>query len=148
VQNLSRQVQIPKDGTSSRTIHHDERVKVLVLGFAGGPELPAHSISEPVILQVLQGNARVTLDGEEKEMSGGSLIFIEANLPHALYARNDLIMRLTSLTGPQVKKIALSFADEVPVVSSALTRDSAFLPSLRTGGQVDYTKAKNALEFG
>ena len=100
VQNLLQQVQIPKDGISSHTIHHDDRIKVVVLGFAGGQEL-SYSLSEPAILEVLKGDARVTLDGEENELSGGSWVQMEAGLPHAIYARSDVIMLLTTLSGAQ-----------------------------------------------
>ncbi len=36
VENLLTHAEIPKDGSVSTTIHHDERVKVSLLGFSGG----------------------------------------------------------------------------------------------------------------
>ena len=53
---------------------------------------------------ILQGDARVTLDNEEKEFSVGSWAYMEANLPHSIYARTDVIMLLTMLTGVQPAK--------------------------------------------
>jgi len=104
IQNLLTQVQIPPDGTPSRTINQDETVKVLVFGFVGGQELSQHTASVPALVQILQGDARVNLDGEEQELSAGSWIYLEANLPHAIYARTDMIMLLTMLTGAQPTK--------------------------------------------
>jgi quercetin dioxygenase-like cupin family protein len=40
----------------------------------------------------------VTLDGAEKELSSGSWVVMEANLPHAVYARTDAVMLLTMFT--------------------------------------------------
>jgi quercetin dioxygenase-like cupin family protein len=54
-------------------------------------------------MEILQGDARVTLDGDEKEFSAGSWVFMEAKLPHAVYARTDVIMLLTMLTGTAEK---------------------------------------------
>jgi quercetin dioxygenase-like cupin family protein len=99
VENLLQAVEIPKDGTLSRTIHRDDRVKIVLFGFAGGQELSQHTAGVPAIIEIVQGDARVTLDGDEKELSAGSWVFMEANLAHSIYARTDVIMLLTMLTG-------------------------------------------------
>lgn len=103
VENLLSNIEIPKDGTLSRTLHRDDTVKVVLFGFAGGQELSQHTASVPAIIEVLQGDVRVTLDGEEKELSSGSWIFMDANLPHAVYAKTDTVMLLTMLTGSERK---------------------------------------------
>ena len=99
IENLLNELEIPKDGTLSRTLHRDDRVKVVLFGFAGGQELSQHTASVPAMIEILSGEARVTLDGEEKELSGGSWVFMEANLPHAVYAKSDVVMLLTMLNG-------------------------------------------------
>lgn len=103
VENLLKAVEIPKDGTLSRTIHRDDRVKIVLFGFAGGQELSQHTAAVPAIIEIIQGDARVTLDGEEKELSAGSWVFMEAKLQHAIYARTDVVMLLTMLTGADQK---------------------------------------------
>jgi quercetin dioxygenase-like cupin family protein len=103
IESLMKSVEIPKDGTLSRTIHRDDHVKIVLFGFAGGQELSQHTASVPAILEIVQGDVRVILDGEEKELSGGSWVFMEANLPHAVYARTDAVMLLTILTGAEGK---------------------------------------------
>lgn len=99
IENLLKELEIPKDGTLSRTIHRDDKVKVVLFGFAGGQELSQHTASVPAIIEILSGEARVTLDGEEKELSRGSWVFMDANLPHAIYARTEVVMLLTMLNG-------------------------------------------------
>ncbi len=99
IENLLKELGIPKDGTLSRTIHRDDKVKVVLFGFAGGQELSQHTASVPAIIEILSGEARVTLDGEEKELSRGSWVFMDANLPHAIYARTEVVMLLTMLNG-------------------------------------------------
>jgi quercetin dioxygenase-like cupin family protein len=101
IENLLQEVEIPKDGTLSRTLHRDDRVKIVLFGFAGGQELSQHTAAVPAIFEIVRGEARITLDGEEKELAAGSWVFMDANLPHAVYARTDVVMLLTMLTGAQ-----------------------------------------------
>jgi len=104
VDNLLKEFQIPQDGTLSRTIYRDDNVKVVLIGFAGGQELSERTASVPAIIEILQGDARVTLDNEEKGFSAGSWAHMDANLPHSIYARTDVIMLLTMLIGAQALK--------------------------------------------
>lgn len=97
IDDLRKTIEIPKDGTLSRTIHQDERAKIVLFGLAGGQELSRHTAASAAMVEILQGQVRFTLDGEEKELSTGSWVFMEANLPHAVYARSDAIMLLTLL---------------------------------------------------
>jgi len=99
IENLVSAVEIPKDGTLSRTIHQDKNVKVVLFGFAGGQELSQHMASVPAMIQIIQGDVRFTFDGDERELSAGSWAYMEANTPHAVYARSDAVMLLTMLTG-------------------------------------------------
>jgi quercetin dioxygenase-like cupin family protein len=74
-------------------------VKVVLFGFAGGQELSQHTASVPAMIEIVQGEVRLTLDGEEKELSAGSWVYMEANLSHAVYAKTDAVMLLTMMTG-------------------------------------------------
>jgi len=103
IDNLTSAIEIPKDGTLSRTIHRDNQVKVVLFGFAGGQELSQHTASVPAMIEIVQGEVRLTLDGDEKELSAGSWVFMEANVPHAVYAETDAVMLLTMLTGAEPK---------------------------------------------
>ena len=95
VENLLTQVEIPKDRSISLTIHNDERVKVVLFGFSAGQELSRHTTTSPVILEIVQGDARVTLDAETKELTRGSWMFLEADLPHSVYAKTEVVMLQT-----------------------------------------------------
>lgn len=103
IDSLTNSIEIPKDGTLSRTIRRDDRVKVVLFGFSGGQELSQHTASVPAMIEIVQGEVRLTLDGDEKELSAGSWVFMEANVPHAVYAKTDTVMLLTMLTGAQPK---------------------------------------------
>ncbi len=103
IEDFTKEVQIPKDGILSRTIHSDDYAKVLLFGFAAGQELSQHTAAVPAMLQIIQGEARISFDGTIHEMAPGSFAYMEAKLPHSVYAKTDLVMLLTMLTGAQPK---------------------------------------------
>ncbi len=98
IDSLMSAIEIPKDGTLSRTLHRDERVKVVLFGFSAGQELSQHTASVPAMIEIVRGEVRFTLGGEERELSEGSWLFMDANVPHAVYAKTDAVMLLTMLT--------------------------------------------------
>ncbi len=51
--DLARQIEVPTDGTLSRTIHQDERLKVVLFAFSAGQELSEHTASMPAIMHFL-----------------------------------------------------------------------------------------------
>jgi quercetin dioxygenase-like cupin family protein len=101
IDNVTQAIEIPQDGTLSRTIHKDEHVKVVLFGFAAGQELSQHTASVPAMVQIVNGEVRFTLDGDEKELSAGAWLYMQANVPHAVYAKSNTVMLLTMMTGAQ-----------------------------------------------
>jgi len=91
---------IPADSIVSRALHHDERVKVTLFGFAAGQELSEHTASKPAILQVVAGEGTFGLGAERVEVGPGSWAFMAPNLPHTVVARTPLVMLLTMLKAP------------------------------------------------
>src|SRR5262245_38414135 len=53
--DVGQQAQPPDKGILSRTLHNDDRLKVVLFGFAPGEELSEHTASMPAILHFLQG---------------------------------------------------------------------------------------------
>ena len=55
--DLAKEVQPPDKGILSRTLFSDDRLKVVLFGFAQGEELSEHTASMPAVLHFLQGEA-------------------------------------------------------------------------------------------
>ncbi|TWU45472.1 hypothetical protein Q31b_06440 [Novipirellula aureliae] len=97
--DLATEVDIPADGTISKTLYQDERLKVILFGFAAGQELSEHTAAVPAILQFLDGEAEITL-GEQTLTSGANtFVHMEANLPHSISAKVPTRMLLLLLKG-------------------------------------------------
>ena len=97
--DLAGEVAIPEDGTISRTLFQDERLKAVVFGFAPGQELSEHTASIPAVLHFLEGKALVTLDGQPLEAGPGTWVHMPGGLPHAILAKSPVKMLLLLLKG-------------------------------------------------
>jgi quercetin dioxygenase-like cupin family protein len=91
---LLSEVEIPAKGILSRTLLNDERVRIVLFGFAQGEELSAHTAPVPAVLYFLKGEARVKLGEDALEARAGSLAHMAANLPHGILAKTPLVMLL------------------------------------------------------
>jgi quercetin dioxygenase-like cupin family protein len=100
--DLAAELSIPADGTLSRTIYADGQVKVVLFGLDAGQELSEHTAAVPAIVQVLRGEARLTLGGEELEARVGAWAYMPARLPHSVRAETPLVFLLTMLRGGAV----------------------------------------------
>ena len=99
LENIARNVEIPKDGILSRTLHNDDHVKVVVFGFDAGQELSEHTASMPAILQFLSGEADLTLGTDPAAVTAGSWVYMEPNLNHSVHAKSPVIMLLVLIKG-------------------------------------------------
>ena len=87
--------EIPKDSIVSRTFHEDERLKVILFGFAEGQELSEHTASQPAMLQFLEGEADLILGDDEHAAQSGTWVSMPARLPHSVRAKTQTLMLLT-----------------------------------------------------
>lgn len=97
IPDLATHQALPTDGTLSRTIYRDDRVKAVLFSFDSGQELSEHTASMPAILQIVQGQARLTLGDEVVEAGAGTWVAMPAGLAHAVLAQTPVVMLLTLL---------------------------------------------------
>lgn len=97
--DLASELSIPADGTLSRTIYQDERLKAVLFGFAAGQELSEHTAATPALLHFIQGEARVTLGADEMVAQPNTWVQMPARLPHSIVALTPVVMLLLLLKG-------------------------------------------------
>lgn len=95
--DLAHEIELPADGTLSRTLHNDDRLKVVLFGFSEGQELSEHTSSNPAIMHFLEGEADIGLGDEQTTATAGTWIHMEAELPHSIVARTPVVMLLLML---------------------------------------------------
>lgn len=92
--DLAKEVEVPKKGILSRTLYNDDRVKVVLFGFAAGEELSEHTAATPAMISIIQGEADLTLGKDALEVGAGAWIHMPAQLPHSLKAKTPFAMLL------------------------------------------------------
>lgn len=90
-------VDVPDDSIISRTIHKDEHSNVVLFAFATGQALSEHTAASSAIIQILSGEAVISLGEESYEAHAGTWIHMQARLPHSVVAKTPLIMLLIML---------------------------------------------------
>lgn len=92
--NLEAEAPIPENGILSRTLYNDDHLKVVIFAFAAGQELSAHTAPMAASIQILRGEARLTLGDEVQEVQAGAFAYMPPQLQHGIVARTPLVMLL------------------------------------------------------
>ncbi|MCU0498914.1 MAG: cupin domain-containing protein [Anaerolineae bacterium] len=85
---------IPPESIVSRTFYKEARLKAILFGFDAGQELSEHTSSQTAILQILQGEAILTLGDDRHEVSAGAWIQLAPRLKHRVQAITPVWMLL------------------------------------------------------
>ncbi|MEU6419854.1 cupin domain-containing protein [Streptomyces spiralis] len=101
ITDLAAELTVPEDGTLSRVLYRDDRLRVVGFAFAAGQELTEHTSALPVVIQVVHGHLDLVLGGERTEARPGSWIHLRARLPHTVPATEPSVMLLTMLPGAE-----------------------------------------------
>lgn len=97
IPDLLGQVDIPNEGTLSRVVHKDDRIRLVVFAFDTDQELTEHRSASAAIVQVPQGRIDFTVAGETHEMTPASWLFMDPNESHSLIDREPSVLILTLL---------------------------------------------------
>ncbi len=95
--DLAKEIRPPDKGILSRTLFNDDRLKVVLFGFAQGEELSEHTASMPAILHFLQGEATVTLGDDRHDAKPGTWVHMTKGLRHTIQAKTPVVMLLLLL---------------------------------------------------
>jgi quercetin dioxygenase-like cupin family protein len=81
----------------SRIVVKRETGSVTLCAFDAGQELSEHTTPYDALVQVLDGEAEITIAGRPYRLSGGDMIVMPAHQPHALKAVSRFKMLLTMI---------------------------------------------------
>ncbi|WP_312701682.1 cupin domain-containing protein [Sedimentibacter sp.] len=80
---------------SSLTLAQKPGVGITVLAFDEGEGVSTHAAPGDAMVVVLDGEALITIDGEECRVKAGEVVVMPANIPHAVKAITKFKMLLT-----------------------------------------------------
>lgn len=85
---------IQPDSIVSRTFHKDDQMKAILFSFDVGQELSEHTSSQTAIIQLIKGEAIVTLGDDTHELKAGAWMHMSPRLKHSITAKTPLLMLL------------------------------------------------------
>ncbi|MDR1340609.1 MAG: cupin domain-containing protein [Prevotellaceae bacterium] len=94
---LAASIEYSRKGIISRQIVRNNVGNVTLFSFDEGQSLSEHTASFDEIIQVLEGEADVIINGKENILTAGEAIIMPANIPHALKAVKKFKMILISI---------------------------------------------------
>jgi len=84
--SVSEMLSYQKDAVVSREIIKQDTGTVTVFAFDRGQGLSEHTAPFDALVQVLEGEAEITISGRAHRVRGGEMILMPAHAPHALQA--------------------------------------------------------------
>ena len=84
-------------GIVSKQVIKTEKGNVSLFAFDKGESLSEHTAPFDAMVQVIEGEARITIGGVDFNVSCGNTIIMPANISHAVYALEKFKMILTMI---------------------------------------------------
>lgn len=94
---LDKLIDYQSGAVVSRTILKKPTGTVTVFAFDKGQGLSEHTAPFDAMVQILDGKARITIEGEPFDLGAGQMLVMPADKPHALSATERFKMLLTMI---------------------------------------------------
>ena len=94
---LAEMVDYAGDSIVSKTILDKPAGAITLFAFDEGQKLSEHTAPYDAVVQVLDGQATITIDGRENDVAAGGIIIMPGNVPHAVAATKRFKMLLTMI---------------------------------------------------
>lgn len=89
----------------SRTFAQNSALSLTLFAFDRGEGISAHTVQADALVQVLDGEATVTIGGEVMKVGAGQVVAMPRGVPHAVDAKKRFKMLLTVVRAPQTVQL-------------------------------------------
>ncbi|MDI6721885.1 MAG: cupin domain-containing protein [Candidatus Aenigmarchaeota archaeon] len=97
VMQLSKTIGYKKGSVVSREIIRKKTGNMTLFAFDEGQQLSEHTAPFDAMVQVIDGEAQISISGKPIMLKKGEMIVMPANKPHALKAKKKFKMVLTMI---------------------------------------------------
>ena len=94
VHDLSELVSITEGATVSKILNKNRNGNITLFAFDKGENLSEHTAPFDATVIIIEGSAKITIDGKDVLLKEGQMIIMPANIPHALEAIEPFKMLL------------------------------------------------------
>lgn len=98
--DITKLVDYEEGRVVSRTLSSKPHVNITLFAFDKGEEISAHTSPGDAMIQVLDGEALINIDGEKINATKGQVVVMPANVPHSVTASSQFKMLLTVVKQP------------------------------------------------
>lgn len=92
---------ISAHATTSRALVHNEAARVVVFTFDTGERLTDHAAAKPVVVQLIEGRMRFSVDDTDHLLEAGDVVYLAPGAPHALEALEPSRLTLVLIEQPR-----------------------------------------------
>ena len=92
--DLRNDINYQENSIVSKVYITRENTSITLFAFDEGQKIDAHSAPVDAFVQILEGEAKITISGEDFIVKAGSFILMPEGEPHALYALTKFKMLL------------------------------------------------------
>jgi quercetin dioxygenase-like cupin family protein len=96
-QNLADMIEYSADSIVSKTILDKPAGTITLFAFDKGQKLSEHQAAFDAVVQIIDGAAKLTINGKKKKVIAGQIIIMPGNIPHAVNAEEKFKMLLTMI---------------------------------------------------
>lgn len=95
IATLQDLIEYPSSGILSKVLLKDNNSQYTLFCLAAGTEIEEHTSTRNAVITVVEGNGNLNLEGKDITLAPGVFVFMPANAPHALQAKENLTFILT-----------------------------------------------------
>ena len=95
--DLTSSIEYSSNSVVSRTLVDNKAGTITLFAFDEGRGLSEHSAPFDAVVQVLDGETPLTIEGNDVKVTSGQMVVMPANIPHAVLAIKQFKMLLTML---------------------------------------------------
>ena len=97
--NLSDHVAYADGSVVSKILLKKDIGNITLFSFDAGQGLSEHTAPFDAVVQILDGQAEISIGGEKHNVEEGEMLIMPANVPHALHAPERFKMLLVMIRG-------------------------------------------------
>ena len=88
--NLQDLIEYPTSGILSKVLLKDKNSQYSLFCLAAGTDIEEHTSTRNAVITVVEGSGNLNLEGKDLVLAPGVFIFMPANAPHAVQAKENL----------------------------------------------------------
>ncbi|MDH6357918.1 cupin domain-containing protein [Parabacteroides sp. PF5-9] len=97
--NMTEMVDYSAGGIISKQVLKSDAGNITLFSFDKGQGLSEHTAPFDAVVEILDGEAEITINGNPLLLTTGQTVIMPANIPHALFALQPFKMLLTMIKG-------------------------------------------------